>query len=272
MDQESKRTQHDNVNIVEEYYFAIKKDLEALGIKKGDKLLIHSSYKSMKMKGYCADTFFAALKDTVGYDGLLMFPTFTYDVVNEENPFFDVEKTFSTHVGILPELFRHTDGVIRSVHPTHSLAVWGKDAASYVKDHQKDNVCVGENSPIFKLKDNGGKILMIGCGIAHNTLIHGVECFVKAPYAFTVDYTVAPYKREYTVRDAYGVETKINFFHEFTEAIGWYQAFYKLLEVMKITEGKVLEAQSFIMDAKEVWDTVIEKMKEDPYFFMSRQP
>ena len=270
MDKESKRTEP--CKIIEGYYLAIKKDLAELGVKKGDRLLIHSSYKSMKIQGNGADTFFAALKDTVGKEGILMFPTFTYDVVNEQNPYFDVNETFSTHVGILPELFRHTEGVIRSVHPTHSLAVWGKDADYYVKDHQKDNVCVGENSPIFKLKDTGGKILMIGCGIAHNTLIHGVECFIRPPYAFKADYTASPYKREYTVTDADGAKTKINYFHEFTEEAGWYQAFYKLSQIMEIKEGKILEAQSFIMDAKEVWDTVLEKMKEDPYYFMSKEP
>lgn len=247
----------------------IKFDLCNLGVTVGDKIMVHSSFKSLGKVDGGVMTFIDALKDTVTTEGTLLFPTFTYDCVNKSNPVFDVKSTVS-HVGIIPEIFRKTDGVKRSVHPTHSIAVWGKNRDKFIKDHHKDNVCVGENSPLFKLKDLKGKILMVGCGITHNTLIHGVECFCKPPYAFKVDYSDPKYHRIYTCIDENDNVVRQEFLHEFMEDLGWYQDYDKLKNLMDIKEGKILDAQSYVMDAKTVWNTVLNKMQEEPYYFVSR--
>lgn len=247
----------------------IKYDLSRLGVCAGDKIMVHSSFKSLGKVDGGVMTFIDALKDTVTTEGTLFFPTFTYDCVNRSNPVFDVESTVS-HVGIIPEIFRKTDGVKRSVHPTHSLAVWGKGRDEFIKDHCKDNVCVGENSPLFKLKNADGKILMVGCGITHNTLIHGVECFYKPPYAFKVDYSNPKYYRKYVCIDENDNVTRREFFHEFMEESGWYQDYNKLKNLIDIKEGKILDATCYLMDAKSVWDAVLKKMQEDPYYFVSR--
>ena len=247
----------------------IVKDLRALGVVAGDKLMVHSSYKSLGGVDGGIITFIEALKEAVGEEGTLMLPTFTYDNVNAASPVFDVNNSPSC-VGTIPEVFRKCNGVKRSVHPTHSIAVWGKDRDEFVRDHHEDNVCVDKNSPLFKLKDNGGKILMVGCGITHNTLIHGVECFERPPYAFTVDYSDPKYHREYTCIHEDGSTTAKEFFHMFTEPLGWYQDYDKLRGLMEITEGKVLDADCYLMDAKAVWDTVLDKMKSEPYYFVSK--
>ena len=247
----------------------IVKDLRALGVEQGHKLMVHSSYKSLGGVDGGIITFIEALKEAVGGEGTLMFPAFSYDTVNANNPVFDVNNS-PCCVGAIPEVFRKADGVKRSVHPTHSIAVWGKDRDEYVRDHHEDNVCVGENSPLYKLKDNSGKILMVGCGITHNTLIHGVECYERPPYAFTVDYSDPTYHRDYTCIHEDGTKTTREFYHMFTEPIGWYQDYDKLRGLLEMREGKVLDADCYLMDAKEVWETVLKKMKEEPYYFVSR--
>ena len=242
-------------------------DLKTMGIQNGDKLLVHSSYKSLGGIENGVNGFIDALMYVVGKEGTLMFPTFTYDVVNINNPVFDVRHTKS-HVGIIPEIFRNREGVKRSLHPTHSVAVWGKDRDFYIKNHDLDNVAVGENSPIFKLKDNGGKILMLGCGITHNTLIHGVEAYYKPPYAFSVDYTLPEYYRLYTRIDENDNITRKEFHHAFMENVGYHQDYDKLAPLMDMKKGYILDAESFLMDANTVWTTVLEKMKIDPFYFM----
>ena len=248
----------------------IVEDLNKLGINKGDKVLIHSSYKSLGGVEGGPDTLFDALQEAVGEYGILMFPTFTYAVCNARNPVFDVKSTRS-HSGALPELFRHREGVRRSVHPTHSLAVWGNDKDYYVDRHYEDNVCVAENSPIIKLKNNGGKILMLGCGITHNTLIHGAECYTRAPYAFQVDYSEPEFYREYVTIDENDTVRRQEFFHEFMEPYGYNQDYGKLANVMDIPKGYILKSESYLMDAKEVWDTVLATMEKEPYYFVSKQ-
>lgn len=251
-------------------YENILSDLRAIGVLKDDKLLVHASYKALGEVEGGAQTVIRALKDAVGEAGTLMLPTFTYDHVNRQNPVFDVKSTASC-VGYLTEVFRLSDGVLRSVHPTHSVAVWGKDKEFYVQNHRDDNVCVGKNSPLYKLKDNGGKILMLGCGITHNTLIHGVECFYKPPYAFRMDYSLPEYHREYVCIDARNHVTRAEFFHVFMEQYGYDQDYGKLYGLMEIKQGNILEAESFLMDTKTVWDTVLEKMKQEPYYFMKKR-
>lgn len=245
----------------------IIEDLNRLGINHGDKVLIHSSYKSLGTIDGGVMTLFDALKNAVGSQGTLLFPTFTFDYVNKNNPVFDVRHTAS-HVGYIPEVFRHTEGVKRSLHPTHSLAVWGKDRDELIKNHQLDQTCVGENSPIYKLKNNGGKILMLGCGLYNNTILHGVEVFCKPPYALAVDYSKPEFHREYACIDEKDRVYRKEFFHVFAQEKGYEGDFIKLKNICKMNQGNVLKAECFLMDAKTVWDTATEKMKDDPYYFV----
>lgn len=250
-------------------YIKIIEDLRKLGVKKGDKLLIHSSYKSLgKIEGG-VQTLISALKDAVGEEGTLLLPTFTYDYVNKNNPVFDVKRTVS-HVGYLPESFRHTDGVKRSLHPTHSLAVWGKDKEYFVENHHLDNACVKENSPIYKLKENDGKILMLGCGLYNNTILHGLEVLYKPPYSMTVNYSNPEFHREYACIDENDNIYRSEFFHVFAQENGYEGDFIKLRDVCPMKHGFVLEAECFLMNAQEVWDKALEKMKEDPYYFVRK--
>ena len=245
----------------------IIEDLKSLGVKRGDKLIVHASFKSFGYSNLTMCEVIDALKEAVGSEGTLMFPTFTYDYVNELSPVFDVRTTRSC-VGAMPEYFRKCDGVIRSIHPTHSVAVWGNNKEWYVENHHKDQVAVGNNSPLIKLKDTGGKILMIGCGITHNTLIHGVEDFIRPPYVYNIDYSLPKYHREFVCIDENDNIYRQEFFVAFACVYDYIQRFDRLRFLMPIQKGKILKAESYIMNAKDVWDVAVEKMKEDPFYFV----
>ncbi len=242
----------------------IIEDLTALGIKAGDKLLVHSSFKSLGYVEGGIETFINALKQSVGEEGTLMLPTFTYEQVNAKNPVFDIKNTPSC-VGMIPEVFRHSNGVIRSLHPTHSLAVWGKDKEYYVENHYKDQNCLDKNSPIYKLVKNGGKILLVGCGLDKNTLLHGLEIHCKVPYAFGVDYSDPKYHRLYTCIDENDNVHRKEFFHVFARESGWAHNFNKLREIMELKPLRFLEAECYIFDAQTLWNTVEKALYQNPY-------
>lgn len=242
----------------------IVKNLEALGINSGDKLLIHASYKSLGEVDGGIETVIEAFKEAVGKEGTLMFPTFTYENVNGANPVFNI-KTSPSCVGMIPEVFRHGKDVVRSLHPTHSLAVWGKDKEYYVANHHNDQNCLDKNSPIMKLKNAGGKILLVGCGLKKNTLLHGLEIACKVPYAFGVDFSDPKYHRDYICVDEKGIEHKREFFHVFARESGWAHNFDKLAEVLPLTTVKLLEADTYIFDAQKLWNDVEKALKENPY-------
>ncbi|MEI3006279.1 MAG: AAC(3) family N-acetyltransferase [Victivallales bacterium] len=109
-------------------------DLIRAGIQPSDTLLVHSSMKSIGAVDGGADTVLDALMDYFREKGLLVFPTLTYGL-NPSNPVFYVNETPS-QVGLLSDLFWRRPGVLRSLHPTHSVAAWGHDAAEFIAGHE----------------------------------------------------------------------------------------------------------------------------------------
>ena len=73
------------------------------------------------------------------------------------------------------ELFRRFPGVVRSAHPTHPIAVWGEDAPQIVADHHRASTPCGVPSPLQKLLERDGKILLLGTGFEVLTFYHTVE-------------------------------------------------------------------------------------------------
>lgn len=162
----------------------LEKDLQALGITPADTLLIHSSMKSIGGVDGGADAVLDMLMAYFKDAGLLVFPTLSYRFINAENPRFDVRKTPAC-TGILPELFRNKPGVIRSLHPTHSLAAYGLEAAAFTAGHEMCSSPAPVGSPWWKLLQRKGKILFIGTGISCNTFLHGSDEWLELPGLLT---------------------------------------------------------------------------------------
>lgn len=123
----------------------LKHDLVAMGLTGNETILIHSSMKSIGPVEGGADTVLDAWMEFFA-EGLLLLPTHTWRFINEENRVFDVRRS-PCCVGILPELFRQRPGVVRSLHPTHSMAAYGKGAAATTGCGQPTAKCCCWGSP-----------------------------------------------------------------------------------------------------------------------------
>lgn len=157
--------------------------LREMGIKPTDKLLVHSSMKSLGMVQGGADTVLDALQEAVP-EGLLILPTHTWKQMSEEYNVFDPE-TEPVCVGILPELFRKRPGVVRSLHPTHSVAVYGAGAGDYIKGEENCTTPCPPSGCWGRLKDINAKILLLGVTHTRNTYIHSIEESFDIPERFT---------------------------------------------------------------------------------------
>lgn len=113
-------------------------------------------------------------------DGLLVFPTHTWDRVGKKHPVYD-SRSDPSCVGILSELFRQRPGVVRSLHPTHSVAALGKDAADYTAGEEHATTPLPRSGCWGKLLDRDATILFLGCSLRSNTFIHGVEEWAAIP-------------------------------------------------------------------------------------------
>jgi aminoglycoside 3-N-acetyltransferase len=68
-------------------------------------------------------------------------------------------------------MFRSWPGVLRSDHPARSVCAYGKHADYLVRDHDLSNI-FGDGSPIGKLYELDGEVLLIGVGYDKNTSLH----------------------------------------------------------------------------------------------------
>lgn len=159
------------------------KHLKKMNINKNGTLMVHSSYKSIGNVEGGAETVIDALTEYMK-DGLLVLPTHTWKDVAGDGSKFYVESSPSC-IGIIPELFRNREGVIRSYHPTHSVAAIGEGAEEFVRDsHLSDTPC-SRRSPYGKLLDHKAQIMLLGVNHSSNTFIHGVEEWVDIPGRLT---------------------------------------------------------------------------------------
>ena len=157
--------------------------LREMGIQPADNLLVHSSMKSLGPVQGGADTVLDALMDAVP-EGLLILPTHTWQQMDAKYSFFDPE-TEPVCVGILPELFRKRPGVVRSLHPTHSVAVYGNGAEEYIKGEENCTTPCPPEGCWGRLKDINAKILLLGVTHTRNTYIHSIEESFNIPERFT---------------------------------------------------------------------------------------
>jgi len=151
-----------------------------LGIETGDSLIFHSSYRSLgEVEGGPAAVV-DALLEAIGPNGNLMLPAFNY-TRPLPHPYYDPAET-PCRTGIIPETGRKFPGAVRSLHPTHSVAVIGPDAEELTKDHLEGRA-FGIGSPIDRLAKRGGKVLLIGVGNITNSMIHVAEEYAEIPKA-----------------------------------------------------------------------------------------
>ncbi len=157
----------------------LKDQLESMGLKGDETILIHSSMKAIGAVDGGADTVLDAWMEYFK-DGLLLLPTHTWKTVNADNPVYNPQTTPSC-VGLLTNMFMKREEVIRSLHPTHSMAGYGKNAAEYLAGEEYNNTPCTPGGCYDRLKDAGGKVLLVGVGHERNTYIHSVEEVLNVP-------------------------------------------------------------------------------------------
>lgn len=154
-------------------------DLKKIGIDPKGTLLCHISLKSVGKTENGADTVMDALCEYMK-DGMLVIPCHTWSNVNAESPIFDVNET-EPCIGVLPNLFRKREGVIRTLHPTHSLCVYGKNAAEFAKGQEKFDTPCAPGSCYGRLIEMNAQVLLIGVDFSRNTSVHCIEEIAKVP-------------------------------------------------------------------------------------------
>lgn len=157
----------------------LKKQFIDLGIKEGMSLLVHSSLRRVGPVEDRADGIIDTLLDILGDQGTLMMSAVSGNV-NWEQPVFHPKYTPAT-VGTLPNIFRQREGVLRSLHPVHSIVAYGTKAKFFTDGHLEANTPWSPDSPYGKLMRNDGFILFLGVDFEFNTCMHALEIEARVP-------------------------------------------------------------------------------------------
>lgn len=143
-------------------------------ISQGDKLIVSSSFGQLNAE-YSPQDVVDLLKELVGGEGLIMMPY--YPPMNStewaaKGEVFDMTHTRSG-MGILTNVFAHSEGVVMSKHPTKAVCVWGKDAAHIASGHDSSITPFFWDSPYGKLLKLHSKSL--GLGLKNIPIFHTFE-------------------------------------------------------------------------------------------------
>lgn len=167
-------------------------DLRALGVEEGMLVLVHSSLSSLGWVCGGAVAVVLALQEVLGAQGTLVMPAHTgelsdprawenppvpyawWETIRETMPAYDVKMTPTSHMGAIVEAFRGQDGTERSGHPQLSFCARGPLAREILAGHALD-FGLGEESPLARLYDLQGRVLLLGVGHANNTSLHLAE-------------------------------------------------------------------------------------------------
>jgi aminoglycoside 3-N-acetyltransferase len=165
----------------------------ALGITAGDRLIVHTGLRATALLRDEVRLLLEAYRAVLGPEGALFFPTHTYSFKGIPNrPPFDEDAPCHPMIGAWPELARKAPHVVRSRHPTHSLAGIGRHVGAILDGHDKVDA-VGFGSPLDKLLQVSAKVLMTGCGFESCTALHLAEVYADAPYLRLSHYGIDPH-------------------------------------------------------------------------------
>ncbi len=248
--------------------FDLIRDIRSLDVEPTSTLLIHSSMKAIGPVESGADTVLDAWMEYMK-DGLLIFPTHTWNRVTKSTDIFD-SRTQSSCVGILSELFRQRSGVVRSLHPTHSVAAFGKDALSYVSGEEKATSPLPREGCWGKLLDRDANILFLGCTLRSNTFIHGVEEWNEIPDR------VSAWTKPLTLIDQEGKEYHVDMHCHHCEAREDVSENYGKLEepfrrLGAIRYGKFGNALCILGNAQKMNEIASKLLKREPNLFLNKE-
>jgi len=157
----------------------LKEHLAGMGLKPSDAVMVHSSMKAIGPVEGGADTVLDALMEYFS-EGLLMLPTHTWATTKKDQSVYDPQ-TEPACIGLLPNLFMKRTGVIRSLHPTHSIAACGRDAANFLAGEEDAQSPCAPGGAWDRLRTIHAKILLLGVTHRRNTFIHVLDEVFDVP-------------------------------------------------------------------------------------------
>lgn len=173
-------------------------EFRSLGLAEGITVIVHSSLSRLGWIAGGARAVVDALLGAVGNTGTLVMPTHSGDLsdpaswsnppvpeswwetIRSEMPPYDPRLTPTRMMGAIVDQFRRYPDVHRSNHPQVSFAALGPNARTITASHSLEHP-LGEGSPLARIYDLAGQILLLGVNHSNNTALHLAEYRAEYP-------------------------------------------------------------------------------------------
>ncbi len=227
--------------------------LHTLGVEPGAVLVVHTSFRAVRPVENGPTGLIEALRRALGPDGTLVMPSWTGD---DDAPFDPRTTAANADLGVTADTFWRMPGVRRSAHPFAFAAV-GPHAERVTVDplaippHRPE-------SPIGRVHELDGQVLLLGVGHDADTTLHLAEAMSEVPYRTSKHITVledgGPKRIEYTETD--------HCCQRFTFADEW------LRERGLQREGIVGSAHARLMRSRDIVRVAVEQLRGDRVLFL----
>jgi aminoglycoside 3-N-acetyltransferase len=232
---------------------AVTDQLRALGVEAGAVLLVHAAFRAVRPVEGGPRGLIAALCAALGPDGTLVMPSMTDD---DDAPFDPATSPAAPDLGVVANTFWRIPGVARSNHP-FAFAALGPQAAAITADPLPLPPHIGA-SPVGRVHDLDGQVLLLGCGQDASTTLHLAEILAGAPYRVPRHCTVLkdgrPVRIDYREND--------HCCERFALADVWLRS--RGLQ----TEGRVGHAHARLARARNIVTVAREHLAHDPLLFL----
>lgn len=231
----------------------VVEQLRTLGVVEGSVLLVHSCYRAICPIEDGPWGVIRALHSALGTNGTLVMPTMT----DNDDKIFDTRTTSALSMGVLADSFWRLPGVLRSNNPA-SFAAAGPYAAEITAPHATLWPDHGPGTPVARVHDLNGWVLLLGVEHTSNTTIHLAERLGGAQYR----------RSKYTTVLIEGYPKRIDYFEIdhccslFTMVDGWMNE--RRLQLI----GPVGHGSARLMRSSDIVTIVTEQIRLNPTIFL----
>lgn len=247
-------------------------DFATLGVRAGQTIMLHASVKAVGPVMGGPNVILQALLDSISTDGTLMMyagwqdiPDFVHELPPEaqalyraEHPPFDPATAHAVRENsVLAEFLRTWPGAQRSLNPEASMVAVGARAGWLTQDHPLD-YGYGPGSPLAKLAEAGGHVLLLGAPLDTITLLHYAENRARMRHKRVIHYPCP------ILRDGRTVWVDIEDYDtgEAHDDYSFAQIAQTYIALNRVWPGTVGSAESWLFAAADLADFAIDWLEK----------